>query len=97
MRRMLSQRLVRVCVCGLLGILATSTARAVEVDLDPVPQIPLRVGESQHFLVNLSNASAVCRGKVSFADLPRGFTAAPKEQPFDLAPGKGVQLVFKVT
>jgi len=77
-------------------VLCVSSALALDVDLDPVPQIPLRAGQSQHFLVNLSGA-ATCRGKVSFADLPEGFAAEPKEQSFDLAPGKGVQLVFKIT
>ncbi len=80
-----------------IGLLCVSWAIGVEVDLDPVPQIPLRAGESQHFLVNLSSPAAACRGQVSFADLPEGFAAEPKEQPFDLAAGKSVQLAFKVT
>jgi len=79
-----------------LGLSAAS-GLGVDVDLDPVPQIPLRASGSQHFLVNLSKASAACKGKVAFADLPEGLSAEPTEQAFDLAPGKGVQLVFKIT
>ncbi|HET6429152.1 MAG TPA: hypothetical protein VFJ30_12120, partial [Phycisphaerae bacterium] len=81
---------------AVVALLCVSPALALDVDLDPVPQIPLRVGESQHFLVNLSNASAACSGKVSFAALPEGLAAEPKEQPFDVPAGGSVQLVFKV-
>ena len=97
MKRMISQRSCRACACGLLGLLAVSSARAVEVDLDPVPQIPLRVGQSQPFLVNLSRPAAACSGKVRFANLPEGLRAEPAERAFKLQAGQSVQLVFEVT
>lgn len=84
-------------VAGLAALCLSSMAWAVEVDLDPAPQIPLRVGQSQHFLVNLSKPAAACGGKVSFAELPEGLSAEPKEQAFKLEPGGTAQLVFKVS
>ncbi|MHC4717245.1 MAG: COG1470 family protein, partial [Planctomycetota bacterium] len=97
MRNAHTRHILRGWPGALIGLLWVSSTMGVDVDLDPVPQIPLRAGQSQHFLVNLSNASATCRGKVSFADLPEGFAAEPKAQPFELAPGKSVQLVFRIT
>ena len=97
MRNARARNIIGGWVGAAIGLLCVSSAMGVDVDFDPVPQLPLRAGESQHFLVNLSGASAACRGKVSFPELPEGLAAEPKEQPFDLAPGKSVQLVFRVT
>ena len=42
------------CLAQVLCCLAfAAVAQAVNVDMDPVPRIPLRPGESQHFLVHL--------------------------------------------
>ena len=97
MKSLTTCRIFRRWVGAVVLGLCAAPGMGVDVDLDPVPQIPLRVGQSQHFLVNLSKPAAACRGKVSFAELPEGLAAEPKELPFELAPGKSVQLVFKVT
>jgi len=80
-----------------VGVAAWSSALAVTVDLDPVPRIPLRPGESQHFLVHLSAAKGPCEGTVSFADLADGLKAEPAERKFALKPGEEKLLVFKIT
>jgi len=71
-------------------------AHALDVDMDPVPRIPLRKSDTQVFLVHLSGPKAACKGTVSFEDLPDGLAATPAKQAFDLAPGGATLLVFTV-
>ena len=71
-------------------------SRALDVDMDPVPRIPLRKDDTQVFLVHLSKAAKPCRGTVSFEKLPAGLEAAPRKQEFSLAPGASKLLVFTI-
>ena len=88
----------KVCLAQILSCLAfAAAAQAVNVDLDPVPRIPLRPGESQHFLVHLSKSQAGCSGAFAFPDLPDGLTCQPKQVAFRLKPGEQKLLVFKIT
>ncbi len=71
-------------------------AHGLDVDIDPVPRIPLRKGDTQVFLINLSKATAACKGTVSFEKLPEGLAASPAKQDFSLAAGGSEQLVFTI-
>ena len=71
-------------------------ARAVTVDMDPVPRFPLRKGDDITFLVHLSGAKGACKGTASFKGLAAGLRAEPEEQAFELKPGEAKLLVFKV-
>ena len=64
--------------------------------MDPVPRLPLRKGDTQAFLINLSKATAACKGTVSFANLPAGLEADPVKQEFSLAAEERRQLVFTI-
>jgi len=88
-------RLMALC-CVLCFILA-ARARAVNVDMDPVPRFPLKKGDYLTFLVHLSGAKVACSGTVSFKNLPAGLSAEPVEETFALKPGEAKLLVFKVT
>jgi len=92
------RNLTGVCLGALILCLAfCGSALAVNVDMDPVPRIPLRPGESQHFLVHLSGAKTACSGAFGFPDLPDGLTCEPKRLEFKLKPGESKLLVFKIT
>ncbi|OGJ85729.1 MAG: hypothetical protein A2268_11720 [Candidatus Raymondbacteria bacterium RifOxyA12_full_50_37] len=67
------------------------------VDMDPCPRIPLRPGESQYFLIHLSQASVSCNGTVSFSGLPAGLVCAPESQDYSLAPGNAKLLIFNLS
>ncbi|KKL79205.1 hypothetical protein LCGC14_2017170 [marine sediment metagenome] len=88
---------VAAAVCCLAWAALPASVGALDVDMDPAPRIPLRVGHSQHFLVHLSGAKAACSGTVSFKDLPAGLAAEPAERKFALKAGESRGLVFKIT
>lgn len=69
---------------------------ALDVDMDPVPIIPLRPGESQTFLIHLSKAKAACKGIAAFSKVPEGLEVVPPTQDFELKPGAPKLLVFIV-
>ncbi|HUU21697.1 MAG TPA: LamG-like jellyroll fold domain-containing protein [Phycisphaerae bacterium] len=78
------------------GLVACIPCYALDVDMDPVPRFPLRKGDTQVFLIHLSNASKACEGAVRFAPLPEGIEAEPAGEDFQLSPGQSKLLVFTV-
>jgi len=78
------------------GFAACIPCYALDVDMDPVPRFPLRKGDTQVFLIGLSNAAKACQGTVRFATLPEGIEAEPASRDFRIAPGQSRLLVFTV-
>ncbi|KKL12814.1 hypothetical protein LCGC14_2532000, partial [marine sediment metagenome] len=87
-------------------------APRLRVEMDPMQQIPMVPGRTQHFFVHIDNMKSSspggpantfishragpCSGTISL-DLPNTMTAEPAEQAFELAENGSKTLIFKVT
>ena len=78
------------------GVSRIRPGSILDVDMDPVPQIPLKKGASQAFLIHLSNGGKKCRGTVKFENLPDRLVAEPTQQKFELKSGQERLLVFQI-
>ncbi|HUT35187.1 MAG TPA: LamG-like jellyroll fold domain-containing protein [Planctomycetota bacterium] len=86
-------------------------APRLRVAVDPMQRVPMVPGRHQHFLVHVDNKRSTrsggppdtlishkagpCKGTVGL-ELPKGMTASPAEQPFELGEHEERTLVFKV-